>query len=124
MAAWEWQVWRCFDNIRETFEERGWEYRCAGRDDNEAVPLLGESGDHRIAFFKRDPGTGECWFELYDEERRRVVFVRGAENIPTPQRAATLLADHGYQPNEASNAHEQPVYSLPVAPVGPMAKAG
>jgi hypothetical protein len=55
---WDWQVWRCFDNIRETFEEKGWEYRFAAGDDNETLPLLAESGDHCIVFFERDPGTG------------------------------------------------------------------
>jgi hypothetical protein len=122
-VAWEWQVWRCFDNIRDTFEEKGWEYRFDGRNDNEVVPLLAESGDYCITFFERDPGTGECWFELRDRVRRRVVFVQGARNIPTPDRAAKLLVDHGAW-SEISIPRERPTYSLPVVPVVPMAEAG
>ena len=119
--AWEWQVWRCFDDLRETFEEKGWEYRFAGRNDNEAVPLMAESGDHCVVFFKRDPGTGECWFELRDKARHKVVYVRGAQNIPTPEDAAGLLEDYGWPLNGAGDARYLPLYSLPVAP---MAEAG
>jgi len=53
--------------VRETFEEKGWEYGLDGRFDNEALPLLAESGDLRVVFYARDPGTGECWFELRGE---------------------------------------------------------
>ncbi len=115
--VWEWQVWRCFDNIRETFEEKGWEYRFAGRNDNEAVPLLAESGDHCIVFFERDPGTGECWFELRDKLRRSVVFVRGTHNIPTPEQATRLLAAYGVASHEAEASRKRPTYSLPTVPV-------
>jgi len=114
--AWEWQVWRCFDNIREAFEKRGWEFRFDRRNDNEVVPLLAESDDYSIAFFKRDPGTGECWFELRDVVRRRIVYVRNAQNIPTPERAAEILAVHGTPSYEITAPHKRPLYSLPVVP--------
>ena len=123
-VMWEWQVWRCFDNIRETFEEKGWEYRFSRRDDNEVMPLLAESDEHCVAFFERDPGTGECWFELRDKVRNRVVFVQGAQNIPTPERAAELLADYGTLLGEIRAPRELPLYSLPVEPVMPVAEAG
>ena len=30
---WEWQVWRCFDHVKETFQDKGWEYEQDGRFD-------------------------------------------------------------------------------------------
>jgi hypothetical protein len=117
MAAWEWQVWRGFDSIRETFEERGWEYRLSGGDGNEALPLLAESGDYYVAFFERDSGTGVCWFELRDKARRRMMLIREMENIPTPARAAELLADHGIPLDTVGSPQGLPLYHLPVAPL-------
>ena len=121
--VWEWQVWRCFDDIRETFEEKGWETGFVRRNDNEVMPLLAASGDHCITFFKRDSYTGECWFELRDKVRRRVVFVQGVRNIPTPQQAVKLLADYG-GPSEITAPCDLPLYSLPVVPVVPAAEVG
>jgi hypothetical protein len=72
----------------------------SGRHDNEVVPLLAESTGHCIAFFERDPGTNECWFELRDKARHKVVYVRGAHNIPAPEDAAGLLEDYGWPLNE------------------------
>ena len=117
MAAWEWQAWRCFDHIEEIFEEKGWETDFLRRHDNEVVPLLAESNGHRIAFFERDTGTNECWLELRDKTRNRVVFVRGAQNIPAPEDAAGLLQDYGWPLDEAGATRSLPLYSLPVAPV-------
>ncbi len=45
-----------------------------------------------------------------------MVLVRGEQNIPTPERAAQLLADHG-SPSEITAPHERPIYSLLLAPV-------
>ncbi len=119
-VAWEWQVWRCFSDIREIFEEKGWKPSGPpGRNGNEAMPLLAESGDHCIAFFKRDLGTGECWFELRDKARSRMVFVQGTHNIPTPERAAWLLANHGGPLYEITAPGDRPMYGLPIAPVMP-----
>lgn len=117
MVAWEWQVWRCFDGIRETFEEKGWEFRFGGRDADDTITLLAESGEHYIAFFARDPGIGECWFELRNKARDRVVLIRGASNIPAPKRAAELLADHGALLGDTRALRGLPLYSLPMAPV-------
>ncbi len=114
---WEWQVWRCFDHVKETFQEKGWEYRQDGRFDNEVVPLLAESGDYRVVFFKWDPNTGECWFELRDEARRSMAYVRGTENIPTPEKAGALLESHGAPVQAARYSKERPLYELPLAPV-------
>lgn len=124
MVTWEWEVWRSFDNTKETFEEKGWEFRYGGRDGNEMMLLVAESDDHVISFFDRDSGTGECWFELRDKNRRRVVFVRGAQNIPTPKRAIQLLADYGTSLGEIRSPRELPLYSLPVAPLMSVAEAG
>ncbi len=122
--AWEWQVWRSFDDIRETFEEKGWGSGFVGREGNGAMPpLLAECGDHCVAFFKRDPSTGECWFQLRDRLRRRMVFVHGTHNIPTPQGAAELLANHGGPLHEVSATAERPIYGLPVAPMMPATKS-
>ena len=88
------------------------------------MPLLAESGDYCVVFFERDTGTGECWFELRDKIRHRVLFVRGTRNIPTPERAAERLADHGAPLGEVKTPHELPLYRLTVAPVVPMAEAG
>lgn len=121
---WEWEAWRSFDNTREIFEEKGWEFRFGGRDGNEMMPLLAESDEHCIAFFDRDSATGECWFELRDKNRCRVVFVRGTQNIPTPERAPHLLAEYGSSLGEIRTPRELPLYRLPVAPLMPMAEAG
>jgi hypothetical protein len=117
MAAWDWQAWRCFDHIKETFEEKGWEAGFFGRDDNEVVPLLAESNGHRIAFFERDSSTNECWFELRDKARHRVVYVRGEQNIPAPAEARELLENYGWPLDEAGSDRSLPLYSLPLAPV-------
>jgi hypothetical protein len=117
MMAWDWQAWRCFDHIKETFEEKGWESGFLARNDNEVVPLLAESNGHRITFFERDPCTNECWFELRDKARHRVVYVRGEQNIPAPERAAELLENHGWPLDEAGATRDLPLYSLPVAPI-------
>ena len=121
--VWEWQVWRSFDDARETFEEKGWECGFVGRNDNEVMPLLAESGDYCITFFKRDSYTGECWFELRDKVQRRIVLVQGVRNIPTPERAAKLLADHGGS-SEITAPRDRPLYDLPMVPVVPVAEAG
>lgn len=125
--AWEWQVWRCFDEVRDAFEEKGWSYRLDGRDDNEVVPLLADAGDYCIVFFDRDPDTGECWFELRDETRNRVVFIQGTSNIPTPERAADLLADYGTSPSEEGEPGGllyTPLYTPPIAPVAHAIEGG
>lgn len=114
--VWEWQVWRCFDNVRETFEEKDWTSGVVGYEDNGARPVIAEHDDYCISFFERSPYTGECWFELRDKPRRRMVLVHGEQNIPTPERAAQLLAGHGSR-SEISAPHERPIYSLPLAPV-------
>ena len=117
MAAWEWQVWRCFDSIREAFEEKGWEYSLSGGYGNEAMPLLAASGDYYIAFFERDSGTGVCWFELRDTAQRTMMLIREMENIPTPEKAAELLASHGAPLDTVGSPRDLPLYNLPVAPL-------
>lgn len=121
--AWEWEMWRCFDSIKETFEEKGWESE-GGRMDNGVMPLLAEFGDYCIAFFKRDPCTSECWFELRDKVRGRMVFVQGVQNIPTPQLATKLLADYGRPSYEITPLADRPIHGLPVAPVGSVVGIG
>ena len=117
--TWEWQVWRSFDDIKETFEKKGWGTRFVGRDDNGVMPLVAESGDRCISFFKRDSGTGESWFELRDKARRRMVFVHGTHNIPTPEQAAELLENHGGPLYKIAAPGDRPMYGLPIAPVMP-----
>ena len=116
--VWEWQVWRSFDDIRETFEYKEWKSGFLGHNGNGAMPpLLAESGDYCIAFYKRDSGTGECWFELRDNARSRRVFVQGTHNIPTPERAAELVVNHGGPVYEITTADDRSMYGLPVAPM-------
>jgi hypothetical protein len=115
-GAWEWEVWRSFGDIRETFEEKGWNSGFAERDEG-VKPLMAESGDqYCIVFFKWDAATGECWFELRDKLRGRMVFVHGTHNIPTPEKAAQLLANHGGPLYEIAAPGDRPMYGLPVAP--------
>lgn len=115
---WDWQAWRCFDEVRETFEEKGWEPWMPERRDNEVVPLLAESDEHRIAFFARDPKTGECMFELRDKQRPIAVFVRGTENIPTPEEARSLLKDRGATLSRSSSPDDRVLYELPATMAG------
>ena len=115
---WDWQAWRCLDEVRETFEERGWEPWNPERLDNEVVPLLAESGEHRIAFYARDPKSGECIFELRDKRRPVAMFIRGTHNIPTPAGASDLLDDRGAAMSRSSSPDDRVLYELPTATVG------
>ncbi len=112
--AWEWQVWRCFDEIRETFASKGWEPGFPERADNEVVPLAAASEDSFVALLRMDFRTGECWFELRDKLRPLAVILRGTQNVPTPQGAARLLAERAAALKEASSPHDRPLYE-PVA---------
>ena len=114
--VWDWQAWRCFDEVRETFEEKGWEPWLPERRDNEVVPLLAESEEHRIAFFARVPESGECIFELRDKRRPIAVFVRGTDNIPTPEGASDLLGDRGDVMSRSSSPDDRVLYELPAVP--------
>jgi hypothetical protein len=116
-VVWEWQVWRSFDDIREAFEEKGWKSGFVGCNDNGMMPLLAESDDHCIAFFERNPLTGECSFELRDKAQHRVVFVRGMQNIPRAEQAVGLLASYGIPLDEMKDPNDLPLYDLPVTPV-------
>jgi len=115
-VVWEWQVWRCISDIKEIFEEKGWKSGSSERNGNEAMPALAQSGGYCIVFFKKDSGTGECWFELRDMVRSRRVFVHGMHNIPTPERAAELLTSHGGPLYQITNTGDYSMYGLPIAP--------
>jgi hypothetical protein len=78
---------------------------------------LAESGNYCIAFFERDSGTGVCWFELRDKVRRRMMLIRETGNIPTPERAAELLARHGAPLDTVGSLRDLPLYTLSVAPL-------
>ncbi len=114
--AWEWQAWGCFDSIRETFVKKSWKSRFVGSEDNGARPVLAASGAHRVVFFERDSYTGECWFEVRDKARGRLILVHRERNIPTPEQAARLLANHD-GPIVKTAASDRPIYNLPVATV-------
>lgn len=113
---WDWQAWRCFDEVRETFEEKGWEPWLPEQSGNEVVPLLAESGEHRIAFFARDPRSGECVFELRDKRRPVAVFVRGTDNIPTPEGATSLLDERRAAMSRSSSPVDRALYEVPAVP--------
>ena len=122
--TWEWEVWRSFSDIREILENKGWDIGSNGRHDEGVMPLLAEAGDqYCISFFKRDHGTGECWFELRDNVRRRMLFVHGTQNIPTPERAVELLADHGGPLYKIYAPDDRSMYGLPVVPIITVAEA-
>jgi hypothetical protein len=54
---------------------------------------------------------------LRDKARRSVVYVRGVENIPTLEKAGTLLESYGAPVQAVPDPKERPVYELPLAPV-------
>jgi hypothetical protein len=115
-VVWEWQVWRCISDIRDIFEENGWKSRSSERNGDEVMPVLAQSGGYCLVFFKKDSGTGECWFELRDMVRSRRVFVHGMHNIPTPERAAELLTSDGGPLYQIANSGDCSMYGLPVVP--------
>ena len=112
--VWEWQAWRRLDEIRETFDRKGWEPAFTNRADNEVVPLAAELESAFVAFIGVEPGTGECLFELRDRRRPSTVILRGIHNVPTPREAARVLAERVTALTEASAPCERPLYE-PVA---------
>jgi hypothetical protein len=55
-VTWEWQAWRSFGDIRETFKEKGWKCRFNGRNEDGVMPLLAEAGDrYCISFLRGTP---------------------------------------------------------------------
>lgn len=113
---WQWQVWRCFDDARETFMAKGW--RLLKRADNEAMPLAAESGRLFVVFLGLDSGTGECLFELRDESGPPAVLLRGVENVPTPEAAADLLSERGARLRRTSAPHDRPLYGTSTLEAG------
>ena len=89
--VWEWQAWRRLDEIRETFDRRGWEPAFPDRAADEVVPLAAEFENAFVAFIGVQTGTGECLFELRDRRRPLKVILQGTHNVPTPREAARLL---------------------------------
>ena len=76
------------DNIDQELADAGWE-----PDGTFSEHLaIGEAGDLCILVHRSTWGTDEPTYELYDVGRD--VSYRVHE-IPTPERAATLLAEHG-----------------------------
>jgi hypothetical protein len=76
------------NNIDQELADAGWE-----PDGTFSEHLaIGESGDLCILVHRSTWGTDEPTYELYDVGRD--VSYRVHE-IPTPERAATLLAEHG-----------------------------
>ena len=91
--VWEWQAWRRLDEIRETFDRKGWEPAFPDRADNAVAPFAAQSENEFVTFLGVEPGTGECLFELRDRRRPLTVTLRGAHNVPTPREAARLLTE-------------------------------
>lgn len=117
-VMWDWQAWRCFDEARETFEAKGWNSWLPEHLNNEIVQLLAKSGEHRIASFTRDPGSGEFMFELRDKCRLVAVFITGHGQHPHPEGASTALLDEcGDAPSRSSFPDDQALYQLPAAAV-------
>ena len=112
--VWEWQAWRRLDEIRETFDRRGWEPAFPDRAADEVVPLAAEFENAFVAFIGVQTGTGECLFELRDRRRPSTVILQGIHNVPTPQEAARLLAERFTARIEASAPRERQLYE-PVA---------
>ncbi len=112
---WQWQAWRCFDDLRETFVTKGW--RLPRSADDEAVPpLAAEAGGLYVTFLGLDTETGECWFELRAGGGPPAVILRGADNVPAPEAAADLLAERAAALGRASGPHDGPLYEPDAAP--------
>ncbi len=81
------------DNIDQELADAGWE-----PDGTFSEHLaIGESGDLCILVHRSTWGTDEPTYELYDVEREVSYWVH---EIPTPERAAMLLEEHGEPLNE------------------------
>lgn len=105
---WQWQVWRCFDDVRETFATKGW--RLPERACNEVAPLAAESGGLFVVFLGLDDAAGECWFELRNGTEPPAVLLRGLDNVPAPEVAAELIAERAAALKRASTPEDRPLY--------------
>jgi hypothetical protein len=46
-----------------------------------------------------------------------MMLIREVENIPTPEKAAELLASHGAPLDTVGSPRDLPLYNLPMAPL-------
>jgi hypothetical protein len=81
------------DRIDRMLAEAGW-----STDGTFSEQLtIGESGDLCVLVPRSTWETGEPAYELYDAGRHVSLWVH---EVPTPERAAALLEEHGEPPDE------------------------
>lgn len=112
MTRWDWQVWRCFDDARESLVENGWSL--LDRGENQAVPLAAESDGLFVVFLGLDDTTNECLFELRAAGAPPAMILRGLDRLPTPEEAAGLLAGRTAALRRTTAPHDRSLYE-PVA---------
>jgi hypothetical protein len=116
--------------IAGAFLERGWEIRYRGGNSVCSTPsdldlivadAPGDPPRYSIAAWPSSvelpEGRGGTVLDLYDAERGVSARVR---RVPTPERAAELLARYGAPANEAGSAPEQETPMVPEGVEGPV----
>ncbi len=81
------------DRMDRELEEAGWETNGTFAEQL----TIGESGDLCVLVHRSTLETDEPTYELYDAGRDISFWVR---EVPTPERAAALLEEHGKPPEE------------------------
>lgn len=89
------------EGIRQAFEAAGWEAGDpVGEEEAERLEMVvrGEAGRYTITAHRSVLVLDNPVLELCDRDRSRVAWVR---KVPTPERAAELLARYGVPADEA-----------------------
>ncbi len=104
------------EEIRQAFEAAGWEVgEPIGEEEAERLEMVirAEAGRYAIIAPRSVIVLDEPVFELVDADSGTAIWVR---KIPTPQRAAELLARHGVPAEEANTIDPTTPPSPPMVP--------
>lgn len=107
---------RMADGIRQDFKAAGWETGEPVKEEEAEqleMAVRGEAGRYVIVAHRSVMVLDRPRFELVDIASETVIWVRG---IPTPQRAAELLAEYGVPAAEADTSDPA---SAPFPPLVP-----